>query len=107
MQLMQLMLFMQIMQLMPVMQVMQVMQLMQAMHVMQVIQVMQETQVMQAVKLVSESISLWAFFQIWPITIVTGASTPHSDCCLYAFKDLHLNDNAGFHHVAFANQISE
>ena len=71
------------------------------MQVMQVMQIMHVMQVMQAVKLFSESISHWAFFQIWPITIVTGASTPHNDCCLYAFKDLHLNYNAGFHHVAF------
>ena len=73
---------------------------MQVMQVMEVIQVMQVMQVMQAVKLVSKSTSHWTCFQLWPITIVTGASTLHSDCCLYALKDLHLNDNV-------ANQIIE
>ena len=67
---------------------------------------MQVMQIMQAVKLVSESTTFHIFSDLTDY-IVTGASTPHSDCCLYACNNLHLNDKAGFHHVAFANQISQ
>ena len=68
------------------MQKMQNIQVVQVMQVMKVMQVMWVMQLIQAAKLVSESTSHWAFCQIWPITIVTGASSPHRDYCLNAFK---------------------